>query len=640
MSQEDTERLWVPQPGERTRIVPLVIVPVQCRSPILGAALSLLFAFCFCAWVNGSMVPTLAQPAANACSAIPEPSLDYPKLVDITRATRIRFEHLSSPEQKYIVESMSGGVALIDYDGDGWPDIYFTNASSVAMALRGEVARGALYHNNRDGTFTDVTDSAGVGHPCWAQGAVVGDYNNDGLPDLLITCFGGVVLYRNNGNGTFSDVTKAAGLAGDLLWATGAAFGDYDKDGWEDLFVSHYVDLKLDNLPEFGSEKTCKYVGVDVQCGPRGLKGSADSLYHNNGNGTFTDVSHAAQVDNPEHRFGLTALWSDLDNDGNLDLFVTNDGGANYLYKGDGKGHFEDVAYGAGVAVSENGSEQANMGLALGDYLHTGRLAVLISHFSREYAALYRNDGAMNFTDVSQSSCIALPTMAYVGWGDAFVDLSNSGWPDIVIANGHVYPQVDTKSVGTLYREPKLLFLNRRNGAFRNISELVGLAMQIPQVSRGLAAGDLFNDGHLELVIENLQGEPTILRPEGGPRNHWISFSLVGTKSGRLALNARVRVTSGGFVQQDEVRSGGSYLSQNDLRLHFGLGTQIRVDQAEILWPSGARDIIRNLPADRFYTIREGQGIVASIPASTSPAVLSALHREEVLPRHLPEKHE
>lgn len=640
MSQEDTSELRVHQCWIRTRAAHLINFMFRHRSPALETAFGLLLVFLFYSWVSGPVASTFAQPAGSACSASPEPTLDYPKLVDITRATKIRFDHLSSPEQKYIVESMSGGVALIDYDGDGWPDIYFTNASSVAMALRGEVARGALYHNNRDGTFTDVTDHAGVGHPCWAQGAVVGDYNNDGFPDLLITCFGGVVLYRNNGDGTFTDATKAAGLAGDTMWATGAAFGDYDKDGWEDLFVSHYVDLKLDNLPEFGSEKTCKYVGVDVQCGPRGLKGSAHSLYHNNGDGTFTDVSRPAHVDNPEHRFGLTAVWSDLDNDGNLDLFVTNDGGANYLYKGDGKGHFEDVAFGAGVAVSENGSEQANMGLALGDYLHTGRFSVLISHFSREYAALYRNDGAMNFTDVSQSSCIALPTMAYVGWGDAFVDLSNSGWPDIVVVNGHVYPQVDTKPVGTRYREPKLLFLNQHNGAFRSISELVGPAMQVPQVSRGLAVGDLFNDGHLELVIESLQGEPTILRPEGGPRNHWVSFGLIGTKSGRLALNARVQVTAGGFVQEDEVRSGGSYLSQNDLRLHFGLGTQNRVGQAEILWPSGARDVIKNLPADRFYTVREGGGIVASNPAATSPAVFSSPHREELHPRRLPPKNE
>src|SRR5579862_7409151 len=330
-----------------------------------------------------------------------KPDSPYPQLVDITASTGITFEHLSSPEQKYIVESMSGGVALIDYDHDGWPDIYFTNAQTVAMALAGTKARSALYHNNHDGTFTDVTDKAGVGYPCWAQGAVVGDYNNDGWPDLLVTCFGGVVLYRNNGDGTFTDVTKAAGLSGDTEWATGAAFGDYDGDGWPDLFVSHYVDFHLDDLPVFGSGKSCKYLGIDVQCGPRGLKGSSDNLYHNNRDGSFTDVSKKAGVSDPDQRYGLTAVWSDFDNDGKLDLFVANDAGANYLYKGDGTGHFLDAGFTSGVAYNENGQVQANMGVAVGDYLHTGRFAVFVSHFDNEYAALYRNDGGMTFSEVS-----------------------------------------------------------------------------------------------------------------------------------------------------------------------------------------------------------------------------------------------
>ena len=268
------------------------------------------------------------------------PALPYPQLVDIAASAGIEFSHVSSPDLRYIMESMSGGVALIDYDRDGWPDIFFTNAPTVYMALHGQKARSALYHNNRDGTFTDVTDKAGVGYPCWANGAVVGDYNNDGWPDLLVTCYGGVVLYRNNGDGTFTDVTKAAGLSGDNLYATGAAFGDYDNDGFDDLFVAHYVDVDLQHLPIFGVGKTCKYLGIEVQCGPRGLKGSPDNLYHNNGDGTFTDVSKAAGVDDPENRFGLTSVWSDFENDGKLDLFVTNDGQPNYLYKGNGKGKF------------------------------------------------------------------------------------------------------------------------------------------------------------------------------------------------------------------------------------------------------------------------------------------------------------
>jgi enediyne biosynthesis protein E4 len=534
-----------------------------------------------------------------------------PRLVDITRSTGIHFDHLSSPEQKYIVESMGGGVALIDYDRDGWPDIYFTNSQSVDMALKGEKAHGALYHNNHDGTFTDVTEKAGVGTPCWAMGAVVGDYNNDGWPDLLVTCFGGVVLYRNNGDGTFTDVTKQAGLSGDSQWATGAAFGDYDGDGWDDLFVSHYVDFHLNDLPVFGSSKTCIYAGIEVQCGPRGLKGSPDNLYHNNKNGTFTDVSKQAGVDDSQHLFGLTAVWSDFDNDGKLDLFVANDGQQNYLYRNNGDGTFSEIAYQTGVAVNQDGDAQANMGVALGDYLHTGRMSVLVSHFDNEYAALYRNDGSMNFTDVSDASGIAEATKGYVGWGDAFFDFNNDGWLDVIIVSGHVYPQVDKAHIQAKYREPKLLFLNEGDGTFKNISRLVGPALQIPQVSRGLAVGDLFNDGRLDLVVENLTGEPMILRPEGGPPNHWISFQLEGTKSNRLALNARVKATAGDLTQTGEVLSGGSYLSQNDLRIHFGLGNHDRVDKAEVMWSDGAKDVISNLEADRFYTIREGSGVVA-----------------------------
>ncbi len=550
-----------------------------------------------------------AEAERKASGTLP----NYPKLVDITAATGIHFEHLSSPEAKFIAESMSGGVALIDYDGDGWPDIYFTNAQSVDMALHGVKARSALYRNNHDGTFTDVTDKAGVGYPCWAMGASVGDYNNDGRPDLLVTCLNGVVLYRNNGDGTFTDVTKASGLASDSGWATGAAFGDYDGDGWSDLFISHYVDFHLDDLPVFGSGKSCKYLGLDVQCGPRGLKGSPDNLYHNNGDGTFTDVSKKAGVDDPERRYGLTAIWTDFDNDGKLDLFVTNDGQANYLYKGDGKGKFEDVALLSGVAANEDGFEQANMGVALGDYLHSGRMSLLLSHFDIEYAALYRNEGGMNFSDASIASGIARGTQGYVGWGDAFVDFSNDGWQDFFLVNGHVYPQVDTAHKATRYLEPKLLFLNQHDGTFKNVSRQVGPALEVEQVSRGLAVGDLFNDGKMEAVVENLAGQPIILRPEGGPPNHWISFQLEGAKN-RLALNARVRATAGDLVQLEEVLSGGSYLSQHDLRLHFGLGSHERVDRAEILWPDGKKETLTNLAADRFYVVREGDGVISSKP--------------------------
>jgi enediyne biosynthesis protein E4 len=538
-----------------------------------------------------------------------EPTATLPQLVDITDSTGIKFEHLSSSDKKYIVESMSGGVALIDYDRDGLPDIYFTNAPTVDMALAGKKARGALYHNNGDGTFTDVTDKAGVGFPCFAMGAVVGDYNNDGWPDLLVTCLGGVVLYRNNGDGTFTDVTKQAGL-NDTQFATGAAFGDYDGDGWADLFVSHYVDFHLDDLPKFGSSKTCQYHGLAVQCGPRGLKGAGDLLFHNNGDGTFTDVSKAAGVDDPHGYYGLGAVWSDFNDDGRLDLFVANDSTPNFLYRNDGKGHFTEMGFLAGTAVSQDGSEQASMGVALGDYLHTGRLSLFVTHFSEEYAALFRNDGGMSFTDVSFHAGVAAPTIPYVGWGTSFFDFDNDGWSDLLLVNGHVYPQVDTLDVGARYREPKLLFLNRGDGTFRNISELAGPAIQIPQVSRGAAFGDLFNDGRLDIVVENLDGKPMILREVGGNHNHWIGFELAGTKSNRLALNARIKAVAGDLIQIDEVRSGGSYLSQSDLRIHFGLGSHERLDRVDILWPSGKTETLTNLAADHFYAVKEGEGIV------------------------------
>jgi len=348
-----------------------------------------------------------------------------------------------------------------------------------------------------------------------------------------------------------------------------------------------------------------------VQCGPRGLKGLPDRLYHNNHDGTFSDVSKNAGLDDPEHRYGLTAVWSDFNNDGNLDLFVTNDSLANYLYQADGKGRFEDVALMSGVAANEDGLEQANMGVAVGDFLHTGRMSILVSHFDIEYAALYRNDGKMNFSDTSIASGIARGTQGYVGWGDAFVDFDNDGWLDFFLVNGHVYPQVDSLRRSTSYREPKFLFLNQKDGTFRNVSRRVGKDIQIEQVSRGVAIGDLFNDGRMEAVVENLVGEPMILRPEGAPKNHWISFQFEGAKCNRLALNTRVRAISGDLVQLGEVLGGASYLSQHDLRVHFGLGTHTHLDQAEILWPDGKREVLPNLAADTFYVVREGEGVVS-----------------------------
>ena len=548
--------------------------------------------------------PAFSQGAVAAQQPLPGKL----QLVDITASTGIHFDHLSSPQKKYIVESMSGGVAVIDYDRDGWPDIYLSNAPDVDMQLAGKKARGALYHNNHDGTFTDVTEHAGVGYPGWAMGVAVGDYNDDGWPDLLVTCFGGIVLYRNNGDGTFTDVTRASGLSADTGWATGATFGDYDGDGKQDLFVAHYVDLDLKDLPTFGSKVTCTYHTVAVQCGPRGLKGSPDALYRNNGDGTFKSVGQQAGVGDAQGFFGLTATWSDLNDDGHLDLLVANDGEQNYLYRNNGNGTFTDIAFQAGVAVNQDGSEQANMGVALGDYQHTGRFGIAITHFSEEYAELYQADKGLSYTDVAYAAGVGRPTQPYVGWGDAFVDVDNDGWPDLLMVNGHVYPQVDAANIGTHYREPKVLFLNQQNGTFLDASKLAGPALQVPQISRGMATADLFNDGHVEAVVENLEGAPMILRPVYDTHPHWIGFELAGQPANRLALNARVRVTAGNLVQVDEVRSGGSYLSQNDLRLHFGLGAHTLVDKVEIFWPGGKTETLTHLSPDRVYSVMQGQG--------------------------------
>jgi hypothetical protein len=532
-----------------------------------------------------------------------------PQLRDITEKTGIHFVHTAAPEKKYIVESMSGGVVIIDYDRDGWPDIYFTNSPTVDMALKGEKAWGALYHNNHDGTFTDVTAKAGIGTPCFAMGGAVGDYNNDGWPDLYVTCLGGNVLYRNNGDGTFTDVTRQAGVA-DGRWSTGAAFADYDGDGFVDLMVTNYVDFKLNDLPGFGKSPTCKYRGIDVQCGPRGLKGAGDSLFHNNGDGTFTDVSKAAGVDDPNGYYGLGVVWSDFNNTGRPDIYVANDSTPNYMYRNDGNGKFTEIGLESGTAVSEDGSEQGSMGVAIADYNHTGRFSIYVTNFADEFNTLYENQGKWDFRDISYSAGVALPSLPWVKWGDAFIDLDNDGWADLVSVNGQVYPQVDALPSGARYRQPMNLFMNEKNGTFCDAGQQGGPAITEPRVSRGLAAADLDNDGNVDLVVGNLDGAPTVLHNPGILGTHWVSFELAGTKSNRLALGARITLTAGGMTQTDEVRSGGSYLSQNDLRVHFGLGQARKIDSVEIRWPSGKIDKLSDLAPDQFYSVLEGSGLV------------------------------
>ncbi len=560
--------------------------------------------------------PPPAGAKATRCAGRPIPQFE-----DVTAKAGITFRHTSDPSKRYIVESMSGGVILLDYDRDGWPDIYFTNAPTVEMANKGEKSLGVLYHNNHDGTFSDVTAKSGMTTACFAMGGAVGDYNNDGWPDVYLTCLGGNILYRNNGDGTFTDVTAKAGVA-DGRWSTGAAFGDYDGDGFADLMVVNYVDFHLNDLPGFGSAPFCKYRGIDVQCGPRGLRGAGDALFHNNGDGTFTDVSKKAGVSDPSGYYGLGVVWSDFNNTGKPDIYVANDSTPKFLYQNQGNGTFKEIGLESGTAVSDDGSEQASMGLALGDYNHTGRQSIYVTNFSDENDLLYRNEGDWNFKDVSYASGLALPSLPYVKWGTAFVDVDNDGWLDLVAVNGHVYPQVDTLPSGAGYREAKLLQMNQKDGTFCDASDQAGKALMEHRVSRGLAIGDLFNDGKMDLVVGDIDGAPMLLRNHGVPDRHWVSFALTGTKSNRLALNARIRITAGGITQTDEVHSGGSYLSQSDLRVHFGLGSATKIDQVEIHWPSGQVDTFTGLEADQFYSVTEKQALKQIPAAASSPGKL------------------
>jgi enediyne biosynthesis protein E4 len=552
--------------------------------------------------------PTAAPPPPGAKSAKCT-KRPIPQLQDVTAKAGITFTHTSSKDKKFIFESMTGGVVIFDYDRDGWPDIYLTNAPTVDMAQAGQTSLGVLYHNNHDGTFTDVTQKSGLTKPCLAMGGAVGDYDNDGWPDLYITCLGGNILYHNNGDGTFTDVTAKAGVA-DGRWSAGASFGDYDGDGFVDLMVANYVDFHLDDLPQFGSSAYCMYRGVAVQCGPRGLKGAGDSLFHNNGDGTFTDVSKQAGVSDPNGYYGLGVIWADLNNTGRPDIYLTNDSTPKFLYRNLGNGKFEEIGFESGTALSNNGSEQASMGIAVGDYNHTGRPSLYVTNFEDENSDLYRNDGNWNFTEVSYPSGVAMSALPWVKWGTAFVDLDNDGWLDLLTVNGHVYPQMDLIPSDPGYLQPKVLNMNQGDGAFCDASDEAGPALEEKQVSRGLAVGDLFNDGNMDVVINNLDGSPMLLRNNGIPGRHWVSFELAGTKSNRLALNARIKIVAGGMTQTDEVHSGGSYLSQNDLRLHFGLGSATKIDSVEVHWPSGAIDRIGPLAADQFYSILEGHGIV------------------------------
>jgi hypothetical protein len=522
---------------------------------------------------------------------------------DITEKAGITFKHVSSPEKKYIVESMSGGLALIDYDNDGYLDIYFVNSLTVDLVKSKGKTKSALYRNNGDGTFTDVSDKAGVADIGWGMGAVVGDYNNDGFDDLYVTCLGANHLLKNNGNGTFTDVTQKAGV-GDPRWSAGAAFVDYDNDGNLDLFVSNYVAFDFNNLPDFGKGKLCQYKGIPVQCGPRGLPGDGDSLYHNNGNGTFTDVTKKAGVADPDGYYGMGVICSDFDGDGLVDIFVANDSTPNFLYHNNGDGTFKEVGFTSGTAVNENGSEQGSMGVAVGDYDHDGRLDLFVTNFDDDYNTLYHNDGHGSFTDVSYAAKVAAVSLPYVGWGTKFFDYDNDGWLDLFVVNGHVYPQLPS------YRQRNLVHKNNRDGTFTEVAEKLGAPFLEKRVGRGAAFGDLDNDGDVDVVINNLDGGPQLLRNDGGNANNSVLIKTIGVKSNRDGIGARVKVLAGDLIQTDEVRSGDSYLSQSDLRLHFGLEKRTKIDLIEVRWPSGVVDRITDASVNKILTVKEGQGLV------------------------------
>ena len=526
---------------------------------------------------------------------------------------------MGTPEKKFILEQIGSGVALLDYDNDGWLDIYVVNGSTYD-AMSGKVAppHAALFHNNHDGTFTDVAAKAGVTNDRWGFGVAVGDYDNDGWPDLYVTNFGKNRLYHNNHDGTFTDVAEKAGVTlGN--WSTGASFGDYDGDGRLDLFVPGYVHYDLAHPPRSGSDAAvlafCQYRGVTVSCGPRGLDGEPDHLFHNNGDGTFTDVSVKAGVSDPHHFYGFSSTFVDVNNDGKVDLLVANDSSSNYLYINNGDGTFDDQSYGSGFALNQSGRETASMGLAVGDYKNTGMVDLYTTTFSDDYNTLFENKGEGNFSEITSRAGIAEITYPFLGWGTGFIDYDNDGWKDIMVVNGHIFPQADQHNWGTTYSERPLLFHNVDHGRRFEIVPAVegtGLADVIP--GRGAAFGDLFNDGKIDVVINAMDHTPVLLRNVSADHNHWVGLKLVGgPKSPRDAVGATVYLTAGGMRQRGDVMSGGSYESSNDQRLHFGLGQSTAVDGVEIHWPSGLQEKVMLPSVDRYFVLEEGKGVVPGI---------------------------
>jgi hypothetical protein len=505
----------------------------------------------------------------------------------------------------YIVETVGCGVAFIDYDNDGWPDIFILSGTRVENPPEG--AHNRLYKNNRDGTFTDVTVQAGLKRTGWASAVCVGDYDNDGFDDLFITYWGQNALYHNNGDGTFTDVTAKAGLLSKAThWGSGCTFIDYDRDGNLDLFVAHYLEFDFESVPKPGENTNCNWKGVPVNCGPRGLPPGFLSLYHNNGDGTFTDVGDKSGISKLKGSYAMTAVAADFDNDGWPDIYVACDSTPSFLLRNNHDGAFTNIGLESGVALNEDGMEQAGMGVGVGDYNLDGSLDIFKTHFADDTNILYRNDGKGNFQDATIGAGLAVETR-FIGWGAAIVDLDNDGNPDLFFVTGSVYPEVEAKLPNYPYKTPRVLFRNLGGGKFEELMDQAGPAMQSLHASRGCAFGDFDNDGDIDMVVVNMNEPPSLLRNDLSGGAHWLKVKLVGVKSNRSAIGARVTAHYGGKVQAQEVTSQSSFYSANDSRLHFGLGAATQAE-LEIRWPNGNQERLENVPSGRLIVIHEGAG--------------------------------
>ncbi|MEX2302500.1 MAG: CRTAC1 family protein [Bryobacterales bacterium] len=537
--------------------------------------------------------------------AEPASSPRVPSFVDRAAEANLSLRVVSGDpkEKRYLIESVGGGLAVIDFNNDGLMDLYIVNGSTIEDARAGKYKhRSALYRNDGAGVFTDVTAAAGVPNLQWGKGAVAADFNGDGFQDLYVLNYGPNVLYLNNGDGTFRDVTAEAGV-GDPRWSSAAAAADYDNDGDLDLFVANYLDYDLNNLPTEG--KFCSYQNLPVACGPRGLQGAGDSLYRNNGDGTFSDVSARAGVADAEGYYGLGAAWGDYDGDGRLDLFVANDNTPNYLYRNNGDGTFTDTAIEAGVAFSEDGREQSCMGVEFEDLDNDGRLDIMVTNFSGESNTLYHNTGEGFFRDDSNRAGLVGDSWRDLSWGVGFFDFNNDGWKDVFVANGHIYPQVDNAPLNISYRQPNKLYLNSGGGRLVNASAKAGPGLRAAKSYRGAAFADFNNDGQIDIALAALDETPTLLMNQGVRGNHWILVALSGSTSNRFGVGARVTVKADGRTQVREVKAGGSYASSNDPRAHFGVGGAQAIDELIVEWPSGKVTRLANVEVDRVLPVRE-----------------------------------